>query len=292
MCGIAAPASHIGALRLTRRLASHAAVRELADGAVVLVDGARDRVVHEDGEATERGRSPRRTSSRALGLVAEVGEHGVRRGRRRRVIDATTASAATGVASGDDDRARPRRRSGVAIAVPMPDGGPGDERQLSRESHGAHPTGGSVVSVGDATGVRPVSDRRDREDQRAHEDDRAARREAPDAGGAEAEDHRHDADDARDRERVGLRTRPARRAAATGSTMSAATSSTPTMRVAATIVTAVSAASSAFSALTGRPITRADSSSSPIANHARWASEHGQHDHHADRADEHEVGRR
>ena len=62
-----------------------------------------------------------------------------------------------------------------------------------------------------------------------------------------------------------LTTRPV----ATGSTMSAAMRSTPTTRIAATTVTAVSTASSALPAPTGMPATRADSSSTTIANSAR-----------------------
>ena len=62
-----------------------------------------------------------------------------------------------------------------------------------------------------------------------------------------------------------LSTRPV----ATGSTMSAAISSTPTTRIAATTVTAVSTASSALPKPTGIPATRADSSSTTIANRAR-----------------------
>ncbi len=54
--------------------------------------------------------------------------------------------------------------------------------------------------------------------------------------------------------------------------MSAAMRRTPTTRIAATIVTAVSAAKTVLSVSTGSPATRADSSSTTIANNARPAT--------------------
>ena len=64
-------------------------------------------------------------------------------------------------------------------------------------------------------------------------------------------------------------------AVATGTTISALISSTPTARMAMVTVIAVVTASSRFSVRTGRPETRAYSSSWQIAKSAGRSSDHG-----------------
>ena len=80
------------------------------------------------------------------------------------------------------------------------------------------------------------------------------------------------------------------RLVATGNTMSAATSKTPTTRMAATIVTAVKLRASVQRSPTGNPATRADSSSSTIANSARPGDQKRHHDHQAEDHDDAHVG--
>ena len=177
-------------------------------------------------------------------------------------------------------------RYGALVRASMfrstPDFGVGplrDEREFAAGAQIPGITGRGPARPGDAGG-----DARQGEEPDGGEHDRAARREPPLAGRREPDDHRHDADGRRRRRG---RARTSARAAGwspPGSTISAATSSTPTTRIAATIVTAVSTASSVLSASTGRPATRADSSSTTIANSARPANAsvatmtHAEHD--------------
>jgi hypothetical protein len=71
---------------------------------------------------------------------------------------------------------------------------------------------------------------------------------------------------------VDRRLQATRAAAMTGRTISAAISRIPTTRIESAIVTAASAAVSALSGATGRPATRAPSSSTTTATSGRYSS--------------------
>ena len=142
------------------------------------------------------------------------------------------------------DQASPIRRARGAIGWPAPR---------------VPPASGGAAERGDGA---------DDEQGGGDEHDRAARGEPPLAGGGEADD-REAAPNAEAEQHRRAERRVQRCAAPTGSTISADTSRTPTMRIPATTVTAVRPARTGSAPSTGRPATRAASSSSTTANIAR-----------------------